>query len=311
MSATHLMAKCGTRNTSLQLTDRDGECLKAVSEYRYLSVDQVRRLFFPSKQTAARRVRMLERAGFVSTFSAPGIQERLVMMGRRGAALLWHPEGPQPTGSREPKDYLFLKHFLAITDFRLSLAEAVGRQDVVQLLGFIPECRASRGSDGRLFKYISNTVTLEKLGETLTHTADGIFALERDQSAALFALEVDRGTEVIGTPRRGVLRLVEFYLHLLTAGGYQRYQQDFGCREPFKGFRALLVTTSGERLKNIREACGRVPFEPVHAKRFIWISTFQRIEDGGVLNAVWNSLDSSDSSAYAIAGGTEGHGKDA
>jgi hypothetical protein len=305
MSATHLMPKRGAQRSSLpnlQLTDRDGEILKAVSEYRYLSVEQVQRLFFPSKQTTARRVRLLERAGFVSTFSAPGVQERMVMLGRKGVALLPSADGFQRTGSREPKDYLFLKHFLAITDFRLNLTESVERQEVVHLLGFIPEYRSSRGADGKLLKYISDTVPLGRPGETLTHTPDGVFALERDESAALFALEVDRGTEVISTPRLGIFRLVEFYLRLLTGEGYQRYQQDFGCQLPFKGFRALLVTTSEERLKNIREVAERIPFEPRHAKRFIWISTFQRIAERGVLNTVWDSLDPSDSSMYAIAG---------
>jgi hypothetical protein len=296
-----------SRSERLRLTDRDRELLLALHEYRYLSLVQAERLLFPSAQTTARRIRRLERAGYVSTFAAPGVTGRFAALARSGAELVAHTFGaglPDPRESRaslrRPQDYLFLRHFHMVTDLRIALKAACDRGGV-QLLGFLPEYLASRNADGRLSKHIRGEAPGdERAGCRIAHVPDGVFALSRGTTGALFFLEADRGTEVIGDPRRGVLRMIAFYLALLKDGGFQRYQEEFACPEPFKGFRVLFVTTSKDRVQNIREAGARLAVGSEHAKRFIWLSTSERAASTGILGSIWKSLDPSDPAEYAI-----------
>ena len=66
----------------------------------------------------------------------------------------------------------------------------------------------------------------------------------------------------------------------------------------FKAFRTLVVTTSSERLKNIRLAASRLPFENPHAKRFIWGT--ERISIHSFFDPVWKSFDATDDAIYKI-----------
>jgi hypothetical protein len=112
--------------------------------------------------------------------------------------------------------------------------------------------------------------------------------------AALFFLEWDRGTETIGR----VIDMARFFAGYLVGGGYRRYEEEFEVPEPFKGFRALIVTTSERRLQNIRQAGGKI--EPVEAQRFLWITTTDRIDD--LFGPIWVSLDIQDEQHYSLNG---------
>lgn len=48
------------------LTERDTEVMLDIYKYRYLSVSQIKRLHFPSLQTAYRRLRSLTAGGLIS-----------------------------------------------------------------------------------------------------------------------------------------------------------------------------------------------------------------------------------------------------
>lgn len=289
------------------LTERDVALLRKLHELRYLSVRQVERLFFCSQQTAIRRLRILTQAGYLSTFQALGMPTRMVGLKARGMELVAE-DSCAPISSdrlknsgRMPEDSLFLKHFVAITEIRIALEAACRENTDLHILGFIPEYFGRRRADGTVSKYIRQSAPASaEMGSAIAHTPDGVFALERQGAAALFFLEVDRGTEVIGNPSRGVLKMVHFYLQHLVTGGFQRYQADFGVAEPFRGFRALLATTSRERLDNIRQVGGRIAFEPVSAKRFIWLTTLQQVETAGILGPIWRSLDPGDATEYGL-----------
>lgn len=310
MAARRATGRMRLHSPRLLVTARDQELLCALHEYRYLSLSQVERLFFVSPQTTARRVRILARAGYVSVFTPPGLPARFVMLGKKGAAFVEELGGAHPAlgraGVPPPKDYLFLTHFAAVTDLRIALKETC-ENNGVRLLGFVPEYLASRSETGRTVRRIRGVAAIPgSPGESLAHTPDGVFALERGGTPALFFLEADRGTEVVGDATRGVLRMIHFYLLLLANGGFTRYQEEFGCPEPFTSFRVLIVTTSEARVGNIREAGGRLPFEPAHAKRFIWLSTADQALSGGFLGRIWRSLDPADAAEYGIttAGGS-------
>lgn len=291
-------------SATVKLTERDVQLLLDLYRMRYLSVVQIERLHFPSEQTTYRRLRVLRRAGHVQMFSSPNIDSSIVHLDRAGAEVVaGHlqvdlSELRWKETSRAPKDYYFLSHFLAINDFRIALQRACAGSPV-SLLGFIPESYGEKTSKGGLTKYIRDVVCdIRNKRETIGHTPDAVFALQKEGKAALFFLEIDRGTESVSDAEKGLLKCVRFYLNYLADGKYQRYARDFGCSE-FKGFRALLVTTADQRLKNCREAAKSLDF-PVQGKRFVWVSTYERIEKDGALGSVWQSLDAEDDKVYKI-----------
>lgn len=290
--------------SSLRLTSRDAQLLADLAAYRYLSVSQLQRLHFPSEQTAYRRLRALKADGFIQPFTAPGMNESVFYLTKKGAEYAAASSvegaaiGPVKAVAEAPKDYYFLKHFLAINDFRIALAKAC-ESSPIKLLGFIPDYCGERSERGGVVKHIRDEVRdFQNRNETIPHTPDGVFALEKEGKAALFFLEVDRGTEVVSDPNRGVLKCLRFYLNYLLTGGYQRYAEEF--RVPtFNGFRALIVTSSEQRLQNMREAVKELAF-PGKAKRFVWLTTEGKISSEEVFGPIWQSLDTTDEMKYQI-----------
>jgi hypothetical protein len=285
------------------ITERDLAVLVNVYKYRYLTVTQIARLHFPSKQTAYRRLRSLTELHLLVGFTAPTMTEHMYFLGRPGADLVAGTldvavaELGWAETSRAPKDYYFLSHFVQVTDFRITLTRCCAASGL-KLLGFIPEYLGSRTSAGGLIKHIKDYVCdIERANEKFNHTPDAVFALEKNGVQALFFLEIDRGTEVVSNAEKGVLKACRFYLNYLVAGGYQRYSKDFGCSD-FKGFRALFITTSENRLHNIRQAVTELPvFDK--AKKFIWLAIHPEIADT-ISDKVWRSADLSDTTKYQI-----------
>lgn len=305
-----------TRQTRLLMTSRDHALLLSLLKYRYLSVSQMRRLHFPSEQTTSRRLRLLQAHGLVSLFRPRGSAHGMVALARAGAEAVAEQLGCALEelgwdGRREsPKDLLFLEHFLAASDFRITLSEACAKSADTRVLGFLPEHLVEPTPKGAMRKYIRDVITdAAQPRQKISHSPDGVFALERKDRAALFFLEIDRGTEVLTNPERGVLKLVRFYLAMLEAGTYQRYQSDFGVAVPFNAFRALLITTNSERMSNIRSACDRMIKGADKAKRFIWLTSIEAVSDEALLDRRWYSLDPTDAVEYRLGARSEPQGR--
>jgi hypothetical protein len=130
---------------------------------------------------------------------------------------------------------------------------------------------------------------------------DGVFALRRAGRSALFLLEVDRSTEVVLHPERGLAKVMRFYSGYLASDRYQRYAPMFGV-DGFRGFRALFIFRSDRRLRSVRERCGALVDVPTAAKRFIWMATESDVCSGELAAARWVSLDPDDCTAYTVLG---------
>jgi len=288
-----------------KLTSRDVSLLLDVYKYRYLSVSQIERLHFPSKWMTYRRLQALMSLKCLKAFSPPNIPERIFYLDSEGAEIVagelhvdvadlqWYRY------SKTPKDYFFIKHFLAINDFRILLTSAC-RISPLRLLGFIPEYVGEKTSQGNVKKYIRDSVCdIANNAVSYSHTPDAVFALEKDGSAALFFAEIDRGTEIVSDPEKGFLKCVLFYLNYWTSGKYTRYQSDFGGKT-FKTFRTLVITTSQARLEHMREAVTKMPFSQSNAKRFIWGTTEAKATVLTFFDPIWCSLDTEDRNVYKI-----------
>lgn len=288
-----------------QITERDTKVLLDVYKYRYLSVSQIQQLYFPSRQTAYRRLRALKGLEYLQSFTVPNIDESIYNLDRKGAEavagelgvlvpdLKWH------RSIRKPKDYYFMRHFLKVNDFRIVLTLACGDSDI-DLMGFIPEYYGEKTDRGGLVKYIKDFVLdIDNQARKIHHTPDAVFALGKNGKAALFFLEVDRGTETLTDPEKGFLKCIDFYLNYWTTEKYHRYEMDFNC-EPFRAFRTLIVTTSATRLANMREVVSSLSFTPNLAKRFIWLTTDDQVGAKTVFAPIWRPADVEDGSTYPI-----------
>lgn len=290
-----------TDSPRVQLTARDLAVLGSLAEYRYLTVSQLQRLHFASEQTARRRLRLLAAAKLLRLFQVATVAERVAALGSAGAEALSVDGRAIEAPPSRPQNLLFLQHHLAAAEFRIRLTQSCAARSDLRLARFLPEYAARPSRSGQPMKVLRDEVPPLGGEPVLTHCPDGAFAMERAGQHALFFLELDRGTEVLGRPEHGVGKAVRFYLRYLTSGKYQRYRQEFGVGEDFRGFRALFVTTSQQRLEHIRQRCGSIPFEPTAAKRFIWLATETVLKETEPLRHPWCSLDPSDSAQYLLA----------
>ncbi len=287
-----------------KFTERDSLLLVDLYKHRFLTITQLQRLHFPSMQTAYRRMRLLKSARYVSSFTVANIDESIFTVSTAGLQAVAEALGVDREQLKwsetkaKPRDYYFMRHFLAINDFRITLklaCEASG----IRLLGFIPDYYGEKTDKGAVTKYIRDVICdVARDRQEVSHTPDGVFALERDGKAALFFLEIDRGTEVVGDSDKGVLKSIRFYTNYLLDGKYQRYTKDFGVQE-FKGFRSLYVTTAPARLSNIRQAVAKLDI-PQKAQRFHWITTEHELTTQSIFTPIWLSLDPTDEKRYQI-----------
>jgi hypothetical protein len=291
------------------ITDRDREILRSLKEYRLLTTEQVQRLHFPSAQTTLRRLRRLETECLVLRQRSNALTTHAVTLTPRGVAVLHNGDDGTPArdGSasqtaRLPGEF-FLKHMVAVNDFRIALELDACRRHDVELLGAIADTvRSAAGPAVQPRAALAETVAFEgERGERLLHIPDLAFALRRDGRQALFLVEVDRGTEVVGDAKRGVGLFVRFYLRALLTGRFQGLGARLGGETGFKGFRVLVVTTSKARVEAIRARWGTLPVEPEVAKKFIWLSTNDALYSGSLLEHQWVSLDHRDEQRYVIA----------
>lgn len=290
-----------------RLMERDIQVILDVYKYRYLSVSQIMALRFESIQTARRRLRVLTASGHLQGFTAPGIPERIYHLASEGAktvaSYLELPLGGLKWGrdTKAPKDYYFLKHFLKSNDFRIMLTKACGAPgSEIKLLGYIPEYYGEKTNSGGVVKYIRDFVCdVHDPAKLIHHTPDSVFALERNGNSALFFLEMDRGTEVLTNPEKGFLKCLQFYLNYWVGDKYQRYAEDFNC-EPFKAFRVLFVTTSQIRVDNMRQAAASVYVDPPMVKKFIWLTTDDKLNRETIFKPIWLSTDVGDRDLYKI-----------
>jgi hypothetical protein len=280
------------------ITERDCRLIASIADCRYLTVAQIQRLHFPSEQTATRRLRALTREGYVASFRVPGLSDRFVAVTEAGAKLVGEASGRDVRVPRKrPSDAYFLRHFCVLNDLRIAVERAC-EQSPMHLVRFIPEYEGEVSGDGLPRKQLQDSVKAD--GGVIGHTPDAVFAVEHQGTAALFFVEVDRGTETLSDGERGVLKMLRFYLHYLASEGYQRYAAMFGT-PAFRAFRLLITTTSEARLANMRSLGGELVFEPAHAKRFIWLATQASITEQTIFGPVWRALEPTDERVYAIA----------
>jgi hypothetical protein len=223
----------------LLLTGRDRAVLHSLRDMRCLTIEQVQRLHFPSLATARRRIRLLEQAGLVVRFRSPAVAVELIRPMRAG------PLHDSPRRARPSA--LFLEHALAINDFRIAVLRSLDLRGDLVLTGFA--CDRDRVAVGRGQRPRPVLATLAAgSGSSARHLPDGAFVLRRGERSALFVLEIDRGTEVVGRSGRGVDKMIRAYLSAIASGVLLELAPALGVPATPALCRVLIVTTSQARV---------------------------------------------------------------
>lgn len=268
------------------LTERDCSLLRSLHTMRCLTPQQVERLHFPSLEVTLRRLRRLEGAGFIRRFAAPGLACRPIALTSRGVDVL---ELSDLAVRSLPKP-LFLTHLIELNEFRIALQCSIAARHDIELRAFL--------SDHDLRD--APSVRGEGQVGAPRHIPDALFVLRRGERVAGFALEIDRGTEVVGRRDRGFGKAVHFYLHALSSGALTLPAQRPGEAAPVH-WRVLLVTTSRRRVTNLRATWGAHPIEPPLVRRLVWLADRSMLTAPDILAASWRSLDPSDTEEYVMA----------
>jgi len=286
------------------LTERDTALLDDLYRYKYLTGTQIEQMHFPSRNTRNRRLAKLVEKKLIRPFTLLNVPERIFRLRRYGAVVVAAERGVQleelpfwKEDRKAPKDHYFMRHFLSTNDFRLRIEETYSGGDP-ELVGWIPEYVGERTEGKGIRKYLTDETRCAIQKTMIRHTPDAVFALRKAGKGALFFVEVDRGTEVVSTPERGVLKMIRFYLGYMAGGGFRRYEHAFsGCE--FTGFRLLIATTSTTRVQNMRKAASELPKRVQPGLRMLWATTLDEVlsDPRGVS---WNPLLLDDEEKYQL-----------
>src|SRR5690606_26741363 len=179
---------------AIRLTQRDIEIIRAVYDYRLLTTQHLKTLFFPSLHQAYARLSALYHHGFLNRVFLGVYADKmntpiLYVLDKRGAELLQGEQGIDVIWTKELKSLTtqFLEHTLAINTVRVAVAKAAADFDY-KLLTWKGENEIKadydyvtiRGKTGRM--------------QSVSVIPDSYFALETPKGKAHFFLELDRGT---------------------------------------------------------------------------------------------------------------------
>ena len=216
--------------------------LETLAEYRVLSVSQLERFCFVSRQMTRRWIREAEKRGLIAR--SRGLPVR---RGRPEDVVALTGEGLKELGITGDQTIRNRSHQLLISETRLALSETVAGIDGFELLGAPPQ--------------------LLKLDEGQVFVADWIFGLRKAEKSLLFFLEADRGTEAVtGRSPRTVRGKVSNYQQYFREGGYRWIEEEWECA--VSGFRTLIVCPNDERASLIHRV-----LRSLKGVGFVWVSS--------------------------------------
>lgn len=257
----------------------------------YLSAPQLQALFWRGNpgskigplKACQRRLKQLTDASLIRRIEQPvkrgeGSKPYIYALAKTGARWLMDELGidPQELDWRpKPAEehYPFMAHILAITDVRIAVTLAAEKTGLV-LDSWLTDRELKR--EGAL-----DAVTLTS-PDGKEHKAavipDSIFILRRDETMALFFLEVDRMTTTLAPTsfeRRGWSRKVRIYNTYFTT-------EAFHTRYGGKKAQVLTVTLSEERLLHMKAVT-----EQADGDGRYWFTTFDHVDADLITAPCW------------------------
>lgn len=239
------------------ITERDLGVLRAVAHYRIVSRTHVQRLCFPNDKTGRatrRRLQTLVRAGFIRRCRTPlfnpagGSPWPVYYPTQRGLEVLaehFDDSGFLGVSTRSPEP-LYLMHWLAVTDTHIALDQAIGRQNTVQLEGWVSEWDTVNPEETQPERQY-RLYTLLRDRPRLVCVPDAAFLLAVGEHRKVFYLEQDRATTGV---RQVAARKTPGYAELFKRNGQIRHFP----QATVPGFTVLLIAPTARRRDGLRKA---------------------------------------------------------
>jgi hypothetical protein len=281
--------------------------LLCIYRYRFLTGSQFARVSGFSLYHARETLRRFAERGLLGSFGFTGIPgqgktPKVYYLTKKGFGLLLRecdcPEEltefqmVNPDVSWSPKMY----HRLALIDLFTALeANLKDKSAIVLSHTFLEYRRVSKTQARETTDYVGESETsLDRI------VPDGAFILENRENGrrGLFFVEMDMGTERIATnkspdTRATILGKFQQYDRYLTSGRFARTYSSYG---DFASATILFVTTSPDRVENMRKAAGRLPGQ---------LHGYYRLSENSAaladfLGPVWKSREPADTQNYAL-----------
>lgn len=240
------------RVDNLQIQERDLAVVKQVMEDRFLTAQQISRLFFPSYEMGKKRLQKLWNAGYLKREFAPvsfGSSPAVYCLTAKGCGLLlehgavkseeitWHKD-------RNRGGSLFKNHEIAVNDVKVALLAAARGAGETGVYEF--------GKGKPYFDRVSNSNPEAGEKDYIPIRPDGFIILQRSGGYEYFFLEVDRGTM---TMKRIRAKLKGYRSYYFDGGFFEKYGQS-GYRKEDYSFRVLMTCPTEETRNNrLEQAC--------------------------------------------------------
>ena len=250
-------------------------------------------IFRKSRQVMRRRLHDLEERGLVEVVGTEfgrgrGRPENSLGLAEHGIDVLKERGllGQDVLYEKVLGDSLFAKdHQLLLNWFRIHLM-GIGRMlSRVSIKVFAHKSLyLPKGQDGRIV--ITDCSPVPGSGmKGIKFTPDAIFAITDSVAGktCLFFLEVDRGTEIVASPKRDMIDIrqkivnYQWYFH---SGNYKRYEEVFKAN--LRGFRLLFLTSTYGRLVGLCKFT-----QEMKPSNFIWLTECGRLFADGASAEIW------------------------
>jgi len=254
----------------LILQERDKDIMMSVYEYRFLTREQIQRLFdFNCVSKANLRLRRLYDHNYLSRTFIPtsrGSLKAIYFLGGKGLNIITEKLGLDPLEVKNNQKKvsqlksLFLRHNLNLNEVKISFSKAIERYHSINLELWVND------HDCLQEYYLSHAGQKVKR----IFRPDGYFRLSCKDKLYSFFVELDQSTE----SHKKFKKKVESYLEFAGRGYYQKI---FGVRY----FRCLIIAPSIKRLTNLKKTVEEV------TDKVFWFTTLERVVSEDVFSPIW------------------------
>jgi hypothetical protein len=280
-----------------RITEGDLAIIRAVAGHRFLRSTQIARLVGRSQDRTNRRLLFLFHAGYLDRpraqldrFPVDGSAHMVYALAEAGARLLQAHERPVSRNDRSSKNRSalrpFIEHQLAISEFQITLHDAVLNSAAVTMLGpnelvaAFPDTSKMRRSPTKLDARLAvdgRTINIAVIPDTLVGLRFS------DGSRRCFAVEIDRGTMPV---TRSNINETSFALKMrayLAAYAANLHEQRYG----WKAFRVLTVTTDHRRMQTMIDALRKLPMPRGPGAALFFFTTRDQLRSADPLRDIW------------------------
>lgn len=274
-----------SRRSTYYPDKRDQQIIAAVYTHRALTTDQIGLLFWGTVKANSRcrlHLRLLAEQKYVKRYDQPvsrreGSRPYVYFLEEGGAQLLSALQAVPPgeltwRRAHNKVEWPFLDHLLATNDLRVRLERAAPTYGFT-VAAWVDDASLASAALQDQFDLTTST----GLTRRVAISPDGYFALTSAGSPKVYRafVEADRGTESLTTWADKVAKYLGYFAS-------DAFRKRYRARKPF---RVLTVTTSDERLANLKRVT-----EEAGGKNWFWFTTVEAIGEPrtALFHPVWH-----------------------